>query len=200
MNIEVLRLSLYPNPKPQTPNPTQVFFVIDRFLWKFVITVYCWIFCCEQKYSSRTNSSSIKIIAIEPLNAISAKLIFSHSFFPKVCSSLQKLQGHNFYSSHLFLNELFHIYLSHIYFYWFCIHCFLCPMMTGYTAPSSCMSLPAYMVLLCLRFVHISGRYTGKWGEENIPREDNSSWCHSGMSEAAVATQCLLICVTILFK
>ena len=56
------------------------------------------------------------------LNAIFERLIFWHlsyiAFtFQKVCSSLHKLQDHNFYSSHLFLNRSFRIYLSRIYFY-----------------------------------------------------------------------------------
>ena len=48
-----------------------------------------------------------------------------NSFFPLIFqnerSSLQKLQNRNFYSSHLFLNRLFCICLSRIYFYLYSI-------------------------------------------------------------------------------
>ena len=56
------------------------------------------------------------------LNAILIKPMFLHLLyiaftFQRVCSSSEKLQDCNFYSSHLFLYRPFHIYLSHIYFY-----------------------------------------------------------------------------------
>ena len=44
-------------------------------------------------------------------------LLYIAFIFQKACTSLQKLQDHNFYSSRLFLNSLFRICLSGIYFY-----------------------------------------------------------------------------------